>query len=227
MKKVSNIIWGVLLIIAGVFFAIDALDIAEIDILFDGWWTLFIIVPCFAGLFTEREKTGNIIGLALGVLLLLCCQDILSFSMLWKFLIPVIIIRIGLKLIIKAFSKKTDKQMVKLDQGSNTTSAYAIFSGKDLNFSGQTFEGAKLTTVFGGIMCDLRGANIEKDCVIKTFTAFGGLEIIVPENVNVVDNTECIFGGVSNTTVSATDTPTVYISGPCVFGGIDIRNNMP
>ncbi len=77
MKKASSVIWGILLIAAGVIFALNTLNIADIDIFFSGWWTLFIIAPCGVGLFTEREKTGNIIGIAIGVFLLLCCQDIL------------------------------------------------------------------------------------------------------------------------------------------------------
>ena len=76
MKKISTVIWGIVLIAAGALFALNALNITNIDIFFDGWWTLFIIVPCAVGLFTEREKTGNIIGIAVGVFLLLCCQDI-------------------------------------------------------------------------------------------------------------------------------------------------------
>lgn len=71
MKKVSSVILGLLLIVVGVIFALNALNIADIDIFFDGWWTLFIIVPCGVGLFTEREKTGNLIGIAIGVFLLL------------------------------------------------------------------------------------------------------------------------------------------------------------
>lgn len=58
-----------------------------------------IIVPCVAGLFTEREKTGNIIGIAIGVFLLLCCQGVLSFSVIWKLLIPAIIVALGLKMV--------------------------------------------------------------------------------------------------------------------------------
>ena len=63
MKKISSIIWGIVLIAAGALFALNALNITDIDIFFDGWWTLFIIVPCAVGLFTEYEKTGNIIGI--------------------------------------------------------------------------------------------------------------------------------------------------------------------
>lgn len=54
-----------------------------------------IIVPCFIGIFSEREKTGNIIGLFIGVFLLLCCQNGLGFDMLWKLAIPAIIVIIG------------------------------------------------------------------------------------------------------------------------------------
>ena len=85
------------MIAAGVIWALNEFNIANINVFFDGWWTLFIIVPCGIGLFTEREKLDNIIGVAIGVFLLLCCQDILSFSMLWKLLVPAIIVIVSLK----------------------------------------------------------------------------------------------------------------------------------
>ena len=70
MKKSSSILWGVALVAAGIFFALNSLNITNVDVFFKGWWTLFIIVPCAVGLFTERDKTGNIIGLALGTAIL-------------------------------------------------------------------------------------------------------------------------------------------------------------
>ena len=54
MKKYGSIILGIILILVGVIFGLNALDITDIDIFFDGWWTLFIIVPCFIGLLTEH-----------------------------------------------------------------------------------------------------------------------------------------------------------------------------
>ena len=83
MKKSSKIIWGVALILIGGIFALKAFGVIDIDIFFDGWWTLFIIIPSFVGIFNDREKTGNIIGLLIGVFLLLCSQDILGFDMLY------------------------------------------------------------------------------------------------------------------------------------------------
>ena len=70
MKKTSNIMWGIVLIIVGIIFGLNSLDIADINLFFDGWWTLFIIVPCFIDLFKEKNKTGNIIGLLIGILII-------------------------------------------------------------------------------------------------------------------------------------------------------------
>ena len=110
MKKISKILWGIAFIVAGVIFALNAFGITDIEIFFDGWWTLFIIIPCLVGIFSEREKTGNIIGLLVGVFLLLCCQNVLGFDMLWKIAVPAIIVIIGLKLIFGAiFGNKATK----------------------------------------------------------------------------------------------------------------------
>ena len=122
MKKVSSILWGIVLIAAGVVLALNVFNIMDINIFFDGWWTLFIIVPCAIGLFTEREKTGNIIGIAVGVFLLLCCQDILSFSMLWKLLVPAIIVIIGLKMVFTGlFGNKANEIIAKIKQNGGET----------------------------------------------------------------------------------------------------------
>lgn len=225
MKKNSGVIWGLVLIALGVIFALNAMNITDIDVFFDGWWTLFIIVPCGVGLFTEREKTGNIIGIAIGVFLLLCCQDILSFSLLWKLLVPAIIIIIGLKMVFGGlFGNKANEIFAKLkENGSAPKVCCATFSGSSLNYDGEVFEGAELTAVFGGVKCDLRGAIIDKDCAISVSAIFGGIDILVPDNINVKVSSNSIFGGISNKTSAVKDAPTVYISGLCMFGGVEIK----
>ena len=225
MKKTSSILWGIVLIAAGVIWAMNELNITNINIFFDGWWTLFIIVPCAIGLFAEREKTGNVIGIAVGVFLLLCCRDILSFSMLWKLLLPAIVIIIGLKLILNGlFGNKANEIIKKMRlEGKEPKSGCAVFSENNLNYDGEVFEGAELTAVFGGVKCDLRNAVIEKDCAIHISAIFGGIDIFVPDNVNVKVNSNSIFGGVSNKTSVRQNAPTIYVSGTCMFGGADIK----
>jgi len=225
MKKVSNILWGIILLLAGVVLALNALDIVDFDVFFDGWWTLFIIVPCAVGLVTEREKTGNLIGLAIGVALLLACLDVIEFDILWKLLVPAVIVIIGMKLILGGiFGNKANEMISEMKKSGNDPKVgFAAFSGTDMNFNGENFDGADITAVFGGVKCDLRGAVIEKDCAIKVSAIFGGVDILVPDNVNVKVNSTSVFGGASNKTASHEGAVTVYVSGVCMFGGVDIK----
>ena len=225
MKKVTSIIIGVALVAVGVIFALNAFDVTDIDIFFDGWWTVFIIIPCTVGLFTERKKIGNIIGILIGVVLLLCSRDILKFDYIWKLLVPVIIAIIGLKLIFKGiFGKKTGKALKEMKaDGKKVNRGFAVFAGSDVKCDNEVFEGAELCAVFGGVECDLRNAIIEKDCVIQATAIFGGIDIFVPNNVKVKVDSNSIFGGTSNETVAPADAPTVYVSATAIFGGVDIK----
>lgn len=202
--------------------------ITNINIFFDGWWTLFIIVPCFIGLFKEREKTGNIIGLAIGVILLLCCQDMIDFETVWKLLVPAILIIIGVSLIFKdAFGSKINEEIKKLNESKTKDGGYcATFSGQNIKFDGEKFNGTDLNAIFGGIKCDLRNAIIENDVVINTSSIFGGTEIYIPENVKVKVKSTSIFGGVDEkkqNKIENTDAHTIYINATCLFGGVEIK----
>lgn len=227
MKKLSKILWGIALIAVGSIFALKAFGVTNVEIFFDGWWTLFIIVPCLVGIFSEREKTGNIIGLLIGVFLLLCCQNVLSFDMFGKLAIPAIIVIIGLKMIFGAFFGDKAAKMLETSRknGDDIKVGCATFSGQNLNFDGEQFSGAELTAVFGGVKCDLRQAIIEKDCAVNTTSVFGGIDILVPDNVNVKVNSNSIFGGVSekNHRTAVQGAVTIYINATCMFGGVEIK----
>lgn len=59
MMKINNILWGIIFITVGVVLGLNALEITNINIFFDGWWTLFIIILCFIGLFNKKIKIRN------------------------------------------------------------------------------------------------------------------------------------------------------------------------
>ena len=227
MKKTSAVLWGIVLIGLGTLFALKAVGINVFGILFTGWWTLFIIIPSFIGIFTDRDKTGSFIGLTVGVLLLLCSRGILAFKIFWKLLIPAIIIIIGIKLILSAiFSKNLPDLFPKTNKSfGGFKSGNAFFSGNRMDLSGEVFDGAELNALFGGIECDLRYAIIEKDCIVKASTIFGGIDIFVPDNINVKVISHSIFGGVDckKKTGGQEFDKTLYINASCIFGGLDIK----
>ena len=187
MKKFENILWGIAFIVVGLILAGNAIGITNIDIFFDGWWTLFIIVPCFIGLFNDSDKTGNVIGLVIGGTLLLACQGLLNFEMVWKLVVPVALVIIGVSIIFKdSIHGKINSEISKINKSQKDIPSYcATFSEQNANFENEEFKGADLTAVFGGVKCDLRQAIINSDTVIKAESIFGGVEIYVPSNVKV------------------------------------------
>ena len=226
MKKTSNILWGILLVAAGVLLALRSTGILQYDLFFDGWWTLIIIIPCAIGFFTEKgNKVDNLIGVGIGVILLLCCWDILSFQLLGKLLVPGIIVITGLRLLKNGIGSRKGEKILEAikENGNSPRSCCAVFSGVDMDLGGEVFAGAELTAVFGGVQCDLRGAVIEKDCAIKVSAIFGGMDILVPDHVNVKVDATGIFGGVSDKTTAKKDAPTVFVTGLCMFGGVDVK----
>ena len=226
MNNIKNILWGIVLVIIGVIIGLNTMGITDIDIFFDGWWTLFIIVPCFIGLFTNKDKTGNIIGLLVGVILLLGMQNIIDFNLIWKLLLPSIIVIIGLSLIFKnTFNSKINNEIKKLNNKNTKDNEYcATFSGQRIDFPNEEFKGTTLNSVFGSITCDLREAKIKEDVVINASSVFGGIDIIVPDDVNIKVKSNSIFGGVDNKKKNSEDKKhTIYVNASCLFGGVDIK----
>ena len=228
MRRFGSVLWGLALVAVGVLIALRAFNVLNFDLFFNGWWTLFIIVPCFISLLTEREKLGSFIGLAVGVVLLLACQGVFSFGLIWKLILPFIAVVVGVKLIFGAVCNKKayDTEIeVRKENGGNLKRITATFSAQNVDLTGEEFRGVELTSVFGGIKCDLRNAVIKSDSVVNVCAIFGGIDILLPENINVKISSNSIFGGFSDKrVVRRSDADfTVYIKGNCIFGGVDIK----
>lgn len=227
MKNNKNILWGIVLVIIGVIVGLNALNITNIDIFFNGWWTLFIIIPSLIGLLNEKDKTGNIIGLIIGIVLLLGVQNIINFDLIWKLILPMIIIIFGLSLIFgNTFNNKINKEIKKINNKKGKNEEYcSTFSQQKIDFDDEEFKGASLTAVFGGITLDLRKAKINEDVVIDTTSVFGGIDIYVPDNIKIKVKSTSIFGGVDNKKIKNDNEKEhiIYINASCIFGGVDIK----
>ena len=225
MNNFKNVLWGIILVVLGVIIGTNSLGLTDINLLFDGWWTLFIIVPCFIGLFTNSEKTGNIIGILIGVALLLGINDIIDFDKIWTLLLPLVIVVVGLSLIFKdTFNSKVSKEIKKINKENNKDNDYfTAFSGQNIDLNNEDFKGADLTAIFGGLKLDLRKANIDKDVVINASSIFGGIDILIPKDVNVKVKSTSLFGGVTNKKSNNDNQKTIYINALCMFGGVEIK----
>jgi hypothetical protein len=76
-SKLNGVLVGVVFIVMGIGFAGEMFNWWEFNPFFDGWWTLFIIVPSIISLCTGKEKIRALIGLAVGIVLWIsksCCR---------------------------------------------------------------------------------------------------------------------------------------------------------
>lgn len=225
MKKVESIIWGLIFIVLGLIVGLNSLGIASINVFFDGWWTLFLIIPSFMGLLKDKDKTGDMILFVVGVLLLLASQGVINFEIIMKLVFPTILVIIGLSCIIKGIVGTDFREKVKEIKcnDKDTLKCDAVFSGQKLTVENSIL-GADVNAIFGGLELDLRKAKLKKDIVITASSVFGGIDILLPDDVNLELNPTCIFGGVDDKSKKNKDAKaTIYLNATCVFGGIDIK----
>ena len=201
----------------------NAVGITNIDIFFEGWWTLFIIVPSVVSIAKNYKDASAYIWLIIGIALLLAAQGIIDMSIIGKLILPAVLVAIGVGIIFKdTVSSKVNSKIDELNK-SNKEEFYATFSGQKLNFAGDDFNGVSLNAIFGGIDLDLKNANIVEDKIINATSVFGGINILVPENINIQVKSTSIFGGVNNKTKNKEEQPTIYVKAFCLFGGVDIK----
>ena len=231
MKQFRSIIWGIAIIALGVILGGNALGWFSIDIFFDGWWTLFIIVPSAISLFTEKEKVSSLMFLAVGVILLLAAQNVFSWDVAWKVILAVVLIMMGIGIIFKGIihgknDKEVEKKIREFDNDKTMDSQVAVFSGSDRVYNDEEFMGSNLVAVFGGVNLDLRKAKFTKDTIIRAFCLFGGIDIKLPEDVQVKMRSGFIFGGASDERKGDTGKGryTVYLDATGGFGGVSVKD---
>lgn len=231
MKKVGPVIWGLAIIALGVIFGGNALGWFNINLFFEGWWTLFIIVPSAISLITEKNKLSSLAFIAVGVILLLAAQNVFSYEVAWKAILAVFLIMIGLVIIVKSLfrnkvEKEVEKKIKEMGDGKTMDSQMAVFSGSDRTYNDEVFSGSNLLAVFGGVDLDLRKAKFNKDTVIKAFCMFGGITIKVPEDVQVKIKSGFIFGGISDDRKGDTSKGkyTIYLDAAGGFGGVSVED---
>jgi Predicted membrane protein (DUF2154). len=229
-NRFSNGLWGLFFIVIGIGFAGNVLFDWNFNLFFPGFWTLFIIIPFLISIVQQGFRVVPTTGFLIGVLLLASYYVNFRFS-IWQLIVPAIFIFIGIRIMFQNSSRRNSEfyeQSIHMDggQGQNYTGRAdynAIFSGNKIHVV-DTFTGASLNAVFGGVGLDLRDAIIPGNVEITAQAIFGGIDIWVPSGVNVKVNNVPVFGGVSNKTVSNNPAaPTIYLNSTCMFGGIDIK----
>ncbi len=215
---------GITLIIIGFFFILDTFNIMEFGGIISDWWpAIFIIIGLIK--LQGQDRGAGLVFVLIGALLLLTIHDIVEWNSIWR-LWPLILIFIGLSMIFKGRRTKW-----KLSNETTTGDEYihsnAVFGGSEHTVTSQNFKGGETMALFGGVELDMRQAKISADgCKIHATALFGGVEIIVPEDWNVIITGTPIFGGIDSKSRRRSDVNSsqdVHIHCTVAFGGVEIK----
>lgn len=239
MKKNNSIgiVLGLLFLVIGAGYLAEVLGfIDNFTIFFDGWWTLFIIVPCFCGLFGKGGgKIGNLIGIAIGLFLLLAAQGVLRGEKLWALLVAVICVLIGVNLIFpkkkqNVASEKAEAHTDRFDRGRaenvNTARDAGVerFTDAEVVEEGPLSESGELSTETTGYAGENKESyeNVGDTDKIVCSAVFSGRDIRVDNSYFNGADLSALFGGIDMNLKNALIRKNVTIEVKAVFGGIDI-----
>jgi hypothetical protein len=111
-------------------------------------------------------------------------------------------------------------------QNAESDKMIAIFGGVTRKGRWRVRKNTHALALFGGMDLDLRDAIFEAPVVeISGFWCFGGLDMKVPEGIEIQDQTAGIFGGTDVRDVGdpAPGAPMLVIKGVSLFGGVSIK----
>jgi predicted membrane protein len=214
----GRLFFGALIVAVGAILLLDNADVVDAGEVFSTWWPAIVIL---AGILTFAANPRHwpvalIITLA-GVAWLLSNLDIVDLG---DIIFPAVIILIGILVIFgRGLGTRTE--------AGDSVNSFNMFSGSEIASHSKEFKGGSVTAIFGGAEVDLRDAMPVADARLDVFTAFGGVEIRVPEGWQVSVKGLPLFGGIDNITAkeqlpeNATLLP---VNATALFGGIEIKH---
>jgi hypothetical protein len=181
----GRLLFGAVLLTLGTLWTLDNLNVLDADAILR-WWPVFLLAFGLArltGWFGPRSVVAGTIFSLIGFWMLLRELDVVQVS-IWR-LWPVFLIFIGASLVWR--SSRRGAEVESSDRASYPR-PFAFMGGVVRNIESDDLVGIEATAVMGGVELDLRGARARgRDVVVETFTWWGGIELYVPEDWQVVN----------------------------------------
>ncbi len=229
IRLTGHLVFGLVIIIIGVLFTLDNLDIAEADN-YLRFWPAGLIAIGLAKLAEARRTSAGILG---GSLFLLAGSWLLLDNLgyievnFFEYFWPLILVTAGAVIVWHGLQGRPRAQRSDgvSDEGA-TVSAIAILSGVTRGNNSSAFRGGELTAFMGGCEIDLREARMAgPEAVIDCFAMWGGIEIKIPPDW-VVEPQMSVFaaGFEDGTKPPVQPTGRLVLRGTAFMGGIEVSN---
>lgn len=248
----GRIVWGGILILLGLVYALDAFGVLNAGEIFR-YWPLILIGIGVTKISQSRfasQRTAGYILVAIGGVFLLRTLHVVWFR--GRDLWPVLLLMIGGFLVWQALARRRapdggegekspgervlegarEGLAVSRDgrtEAGSVLNEFAFMGGGDRVVRAQDFRGGEITAIMGGFGIDLRGAAIAGDsATINIFTLWGGVDLKVPEDWNVAVAGTPILGVFTNSARAFRQgdaaAKTLIVKGVAIMGGVEVKN---
>lgn len=232
MKFSGRVFVGLLILVFGLALLADNLNLFDFDtgIVISSFIAIFIMSIGIRLIFSRHGFFFIIFGLlitSVGFNIINENFDLFDFdtSIIWSIFWPVIIIVFGLKLIFNF----------------NNKSKVALLSGVELGDRYWKLEDNSYSAIMGGFDLNLVEADIKDgETTIKLSAIMGGIEVYVPDNVNVICSGKVLLGGIEflgkgsgglistiKKEYNVNSTKTIILDCNVLMGGIEIKVRQP
>lgn len=227
--SIGKLVFGVILALLGVLFTLDNFGLLEVRHV-ERLWPVALIALGGASL-AQRWRTrpfGGLLLVGLGILFLLRNYHVIRVSL--ANLLPLILVVIGLRIALGALGGRSRALNSAADPGMADAwlGGFVAFGGLERRITSPQFQGGDIGAFCGGWEIDLSRAKLAgKEARLDVFAWWGGGEIRVPEDWNVVVRVLPILGGTSDKTrhpAPGTEAGTLVVTGTVVMGGVEIKN---
>jgi hypothetical protein len=209
----------------GVLFLLDNLGIIDFRHAI-GFWPLAFIVAGVLTLSGGGPRSGTWMGVVLvGVGVLMILGRIGFVFVDWGTLWPLALIALGGLILCRTVGPGRAVRPGVERGADNVVDITAILGGFERRVGSPDFRGGEITAILGGCALDLRESAILKEAVINVFSIWGGINIQVPADWDVVLNGTPILGSFSQQTLPLQNkTGRLVITGYAIMGGVEVRN---
>lgn len=220
-----QLIFGVVIILAGVLFTLDNLGIVQAET-YTRYWPIALVL--FGALRVAQARTGagvlsGLLLLVIGIWLLL--EALTDFRVHLEDIWPLLLVMLGSYLVWQGLSTRAASPPLR-DGNVTAISGMAILGGFTRRSRSQAFRGGDLTAIMGGCEIDLRGAAIHGEATLDVFALWGGIDISVPEEWMVESRVVPLLGGVEDKSrpPKGGAEHRLIVRGVVIMGGVDIKN---
>lgn len=234
MKK-SNLIWGLLLILAGAFLIVSKLGyLGDVNV-FSVIVSVFLVYIIITSI-VKVNFAGILFPLAFLAILYDKELGITSITP-WTVLIAALLGSVGLSLVFHKHhhhhhnymgcgrSSNSSEEIPNIDSENEGNIVIDNNFGSSVKYvNSNCFEQADIDSSFGALKVYFDKTVMKgESAVIKLDVSFSGVELYIPRGWRIQDNTNFSFGGVTEKNSSdGVITNTLILTGDVSFGGVDI-----